>query len=83
MLKITWGLYYKISRIRNLREKDRFRKKLVSFDLDKYTKLGQSHELEQAKTLAFYGVRRLRIRHVLMIQASGVNDIKLFTSVIY
>ncbi len=84
------GLYYKTLRIRNLWEMNRFRSKLVTFGLDKYTNLNkQAHlltmesvdyksvlfygtgrrELEQTSTLAYYEVRRLRIRNVSMVQA--------------
>jgi len=39
-------MYYKTLRIRNLRDLDRFRSKLVSSDLDKYTSLNeQTHKL--------------------------------------
>ncbi len=49
---------------------DRFRSKLVSFGLGKHAKLGQTHWIEQAKTLAYYGVHTLRIRNVTA-QAQG------------
>ncbi len=40
------GLYYKTLRIHNLRERDRFCGKLVSFGLEKYTSLNkQTHSL--------------------------------------
>jgi hypothetical protein len=41
-LKI-WGLYYKTLQIRNLRQRDRFRSKLVTFGWDKYTNLNKKH----------------------------------------
>jgi hypothetical protein len=55
----TWGLYYKTLRIRNLQENVRFQSKLVT--------LARTNTLllEQTNTLAYYGVRRLRIRNFL------------------
>ncbi len=51
------GLYHKTLRICHLQKMDIFCSKLVSFGLDKH------HYLEQAKTLAYYGVRTLQIHH--------------------
>ena len=64
------SLYYKTSRIRNLREMDRYQSKLVTFVLDKYT-------LAWTNTLAYYGVRRLRIHNVFIVQAPGVESLSL------
>jgi hypothetical protein len=61
----SWGLYYKTLLIRNLWEMDGFRSNPVTFDLDKYTNLNKT------STLAYYGVRRLRIRNVFMVQVIG------------
>ena len=53
------GLYYKTLRIRNLRENVIFQNKLVT--------LARTNTLllEQTNTLAYYGVRRLRISNFL------------------
>ncbi len=55
----TRGLYYKTLRIRNLRENVRFQNKLVTSNQT------NTLLLEQTNTLAYYGVRRLRIRNFL------------------
>jgi hypothetical protein len=58
-------MFYKTLRIRNLRENVRFRNKLVTLALT------NTLLLEQTNTLAYYGVRRLRIRNFFKVQAPG------------
>jgi hypothetical protein len=71
------GLYYKTLRIRNLRKTVKFRSKLMLF------LLSVTNTLVLTNTLAYYGIRRLRIHNVFIVQAPVVCSIKQFGSVMY
>jgi hypothetical protein len=60
-----WGLNYKTLRISNLRENVRFRNKLMTLAR------ANIFLFEQTNTIAYYGVRRLRIRNFFIVQAPG------------
>ncbi len=63
-LKIFWVKFaHSHLKISYLREYDKFRSKLASFDLVKHTSLNK-----QTNTLAYYVVRTLQIRNVFMVQ---------------
>ncbi len=51
---------------------DRFCSNLATFDLDK-----------QTNTLAYCRVRKLRIRNIFTVQASGANVVKIYAAVSY
>ncbi len=57
------GLYYKTLRTRNVRKIDILRNKLVPYIVN------HKHTLAWTNTLAYYGIRTLRIRNVFMVQA--------------
>ncbi len=63
------GLYYKTLQIRNLPHMTRFRNKLVSF------LLWVTNILAWINTLAYYGICKLQIRSVFIVQAAGNNKL--------
>jgi hypothetical protein len=62
---MPWGLYFKTLQIRNLWKMAKFYSKLVSF------LLSVTNILVWTNTLAYYRIRRLRIRNVFIVQAHG------------
>jgi hypothetical protein len=65
-MPVSWGLYCKTLRIRNLPEMDRFDIKLLTFSSEKYTQAWTN-------TLAYYGVCRLRIRNAFKVWSNKQN----------
>jgi len=70
---VYWGMFYKTLQNRILRQTDRFRSKLVVASL-----LSVTNMLAWTNTLAYYGIRKLRIRNIFIVQAPGPYYIKLF-----
>ncbi len=70
-VQAPWDLHNKTLWISNSWHLDRFRSKLVTFGLDKYTDLNEHN--------SFHGVGRSRIRNTFL--NAGPNAIKLYKSV--
>jgi hypothetical protein len=68
----SWGLSYKILQIRNLRNMAKFCCMLVSF------LLSVTNTLVWTNALAYYGICRLQIHYVFIVQA---HDPKAFYAV--
>jgi len=67
--KKSWGIYYKTLQICNLHKMDIFCSEPVSFLLS-FTNI-----LPWINTPAYYGIRKLRVRNVFIVQAPGMQII--------